>query len=153
MPSTTIHSQSFLNSQVDKSYLLKYTHTTVDWCAAATALEVEPNSDKNLLVSRTCFVTYNPASDFTQTIKVEYYNGTTWTTLVEAIGYAPLILGSSRIDSFKIGSNDIILISVLHRNSMVLHSATNEKFRFSTSALINGTDKFYAGCSVIEYNE
>lgn len=153
MPDISIHSQSYLNSQVEKTYLLKYTHTTVDWCSATTTLEVEPNGGKNLLVSRTGFVTYNPAADFTQTVKVEYYNGSTWTTLVEAVGFAALIIGSSRIDTFKIGSYDMIHISTLHRNSLQLHSSTSEKLRFTTSALITGTDKFYAGCSVIEYNE
>lgn len=151
MPSTTIHSQSFLNSQVYKSYLLRYTHTTVDWCSAATTLEVEPTTNKNLLITRIGFVTYNPATDFTQTVKVEYYNGSTWTTLIEAIGYAPLVIGSSRIDSFKIGNYDLIHVSMLHRNSMELHSAGSEKIRFSVSDVISGADKFYAGCNVIEY--
>lgn len=145
-----IESQTHLVGQIEKESLLRYNYTSVDWVAAATTLEIEPTNE-NMLITRVSFVTYNPAADFTQTVKVEYYDGTSWIPLISAVGYAPLIINSSRIDSFKIGSDDMILISSLFRNGILLYKSSGKKMRFTVSGTITGADKFYAGCNVIKY--
>ena len=148
---TANKTQDHLESQMNIDHLIRYTHTSVDWCVAATNLDVVPASGKTLLISRIGLVTYNPAADFTATIKIQFYDGTEWLDLLTAIGYAPLILTSSRIDTFKIGGSDMVHITAHMRNSMRLRDAESEKLRFTTSDLINGTDKFYCGCAAIEY--
>lgn len=150
MSTISIESQRHPTSHIERDVLLRYNYTTVDWVVANTTLEVEP-TDANLLITRTGFVTYNPADDFTQTVKIEFYDSSSWTTLLTAVGYAPLIINSSRIDSFKIGANDMIHISTLHRNGIALYKGSGRKLRFTTSGVINGTDKFYAGCVAVKY--
>lgn len=150
MEQTRLVDKIHLNSQVNINFL-KYTYTTVDWCVAATVLEVAPAADKKMLVTQIGYVTYNPATDFPQTVTVSIYDGDNWTDLISATGYAPLILGADGIDEFKIGANDIVHIRRKHRNSLLLRGVKGEKLRFSTSAKITGTDKFYAGCTVIEF--
>ena len=104
-----------------------------------------------MLITRIGFAAYNPAADFTQTVKVEFYDGSNWITLISAVGYAPLMISSSRIDSFKIGANDMIHISSLYRNGISLYKGSGKKFRFTVSGTITGVDNFYAGCNVIKY--
>lgn len=147
-----INRQVHLTGQIYQSYLLRYNYSTVDWTAANTTLTLTPASGKRLLISRIGFVAYNPASDFSQTIKIEFYNGSSWTTLHEAVGFAPLILVADRIDSFKIGSFDMISIHWHFSNAIMLNSSSSERLRFTCSANLTGSDKFYAGATGIEIN-
>lgn len=143
--------QSHLVSDINLTYMHRGNYISPNWCSDATALTIQPNSGKKLLVTRLSFVTYNPAADFTKTIKIEHYNGSTTNNILEATGYAPLLLTANRIDSFKIGTDDIILISWVFRNSIRLESNIGEYIKFTTSGLIDNTDKFYAGTAGIEY--
>lgn len=144
--------QSYLFSDINISSMHRHNLTTPNWCSDTTSLTIQPDAGKKILITRVSFVTYNAATDFTKTIKLEHYDGTIVHEIISAVGYTPLLVSASRIDSFKIGTDDVVLISWLFRNSIRLNNA-NEYLKFSTSAAIDGTDKFYGGISGVEYED
>jgi len=142
--------KSFLHGEINKNYLVRYNYTTVDWTSAATTLTIEPSTGKKMLITRISFIAYNPASDFTQIIKIEMYKDSAWIELHEATGFAPLMIAADRIDDFKIGNYDMVSIHWHFKNAIKL--IPGEKLRFTCSDVITGSDKFYAGAAAIEYN-
>lgn len=142
--------QSYLYGEVNKNYIVRYNYATVDWVSATTTLTIEPPTGKKILITRIGFVAYNPATDFTQTLKIELYKDSAWVELHEATGFAPLIIAANRIESFKIGNYDMVSIHWHFKNAIRL--IPGEIIRFTCSDVITGSDKFYAGATVVEYS-
>lgn len=139
--------------QLSKKQVIRYIYTTDDWCSKKSSLNIFPNANKALVVINISFVSWNPKADFTQNIKVRFYDGNKWTNIIKATGYSPLILNSDKVYSFNVGKLKILYISMIYYSSMLIRSSENEKLRFVVSDLITGADKFYAGCVVIQYKE
>lgn len=149
--SVYLHPPAYLDSFRDLPFLQRTMYSTVDWCAATTALTITPPDDKKFLITRIGIAAYNPAADFGATLTAKKYSDETPYTFIEADGYAPLINTCDDIKDFKIGANDMIVVKWRFRNGILLDSARKEYAEFTTSALITGTDQFYVGVSIIEF--
>jgi hypothetical protein len=141
---------SYLVGERDKHYSA-YHKTSVDWGGATTAVLLQPSASTSYLVSRIGFTSMDPAVDFAQTIKMDYYDGANWETRFLANNYASLANVADRVDSWKAGTKDMITFFWHYRNGIILRGTRGEQLKIYPSALITGCDYFYCGVRYFEF--
>jgi hypothetical protein len=124
--------------------------SSVDWAGAATAIELDPG-DCNYLITRIGFTVYDAADDFTQTLKMDFFNGKDWETRWLADNYASLANVADRTDTYKIGAKDIVTYMWHYRNGVMLIGSRGEKMKIYPSANIVNCDRFYCGLRYLKF--
>lgn len=141
---------SYLVGECDKHYSA-YHKTSVDWVSATTAVLLQPSASTSYLISRIGFTSMDPAVDFTQTIKMDFYDGTDWETRFLANNYASLANVADQVDSWKAGTKDMISFLWHYRNGIMLRGTLGEQMKIHPSAKITGCDHFYCGVRYFEF--
>jgi len=141
---------SYLVGERDKHYT-PHDKVSVDWASATTELLLQPSASLKYLLTRIGFTVYNPADDFAQDIKMGFYDGQNWETIFSADGYASLANTASRVDSFKIGTNDAVSFLWHYRNGILVHGTLEEQLKIYPSALITNCDDFHCGVRYFEF--
>ena len=80
----TLTERRYLEGEREKTYT-PYHIASVDWAVATTELLLEPPIGENWLITRLGFTTFDTKADFTQTIKMEKYDGSDWITILKQI--------------------------------------------------------------------
>lgn len=140
----------YLEGEREKTYTPCHTGS-VDWTAAGTDVLLEPPIGENWLVTRLGFTAYNTVADFTQTIKMEKYEGSNWITVLEADCFAKLMCVATRVDKFTLAGVDVVAILWHFRNGIEIVGSAGEKLKIYPSANITGSTKFYSCLRYFKY--
>lgn len=132
-------------------YFSAYHASSKNFASDTTPLLLEPDDGVTYLVTRVGFTVYDPASDFTQEIKLDYNDGNVWETRFLADNYASLSNVADRVDSFKIGTVEMVAFLWHYRNSIKLIGSKNEAMKIYPSAVISNCDKFYCSMRYLKY--
>lgn len=140
----------YLDGERDQYYSAHHV-SSVDWANATTAMEIDPGSDFNCLITRVGFTVYDAADDFTQTLKMDFFDGEDWETLWLADNYASLANVADRTDAYKIGTKDLVTYMWHYRNGIKIHGSLGEKLKIYPSANIANCDHFYCGLRCLKF--
>lgn len=140
----------YLNGERDKYYSAHHV-SSVDWASATTAIELDPGSELNYLISRVGFTVYDASDDFAQDIKMDFYDGENWETRFLANNYATLANVADRIDTFKIGTKDMVSYLWHYRNGIALYGSRGENMKIYPSANIVNCDHFHCSVRYLKY--